>query len=93
VPVLKDLARDGDTVRRLRDATTKALATATASATNRFHLVAHRVFFGEQESVVCMDQFCDDPEPEYLAARDHRSVCKPSRVTDEPCTKLLEALR
>lgn len=87
-PVLRDLT-PGSTA--LKDLERDTLAHIAAN-TDVNIAVAHEIVWAEFEKVVVAGRFCNDPNPMRADARNHITVCKPTKQYLLPMERVVAAL-
>lgn len=83
----RDLERGSNFIVRLKEDTAKAIADGVAPC-----LKARKVIFGQKDSVVLVERFCDDPCEDIWHGHNHTSVCKASRRFPDPIREVLDQL-
>lgn len=85
-PTLAELTPGSPTLAGLEKDTAKALATGRAS-----YLRAKAVAIAENDNVVVLNDFCDDPVP-VVMPRSHVALCKPTETFTMPLDFVLGCL-
>jgi pimeloyl-ACP methyl ester carboxylesterase len=83
----RDLERKSVFIRQLKSETAAALTNGSATC-----LKARKVIFGQKDSVVLIERFCDDPCEAIWHGHNHTSVCKASPQFTDPLREVLNQL-
>lgn len=83
----RDLERRSIFIRRLKSETAAALANGSITC-----LKARKVIFGQKDSVVLVERFCNDPCEDIWHGHNHTSVCKVSPQFTDPLREVLNQL-
>jgi hypothetical protein len=84
--VLQDLERKCSTLTELEQQTRIAIDRGCKN------LIARRVIYAGQDTVVDPIDFCDDPAPEFIQLTSHTSVCKPRVDFSDPLMHVLACI-